>query len=177
MSDSPNRSYEKIMRADLKRLQRLALGYFNDLFDRKPEGTGRLRNHLAMLCLVQGAAEHYVRGLRGVRDFDILAIFREVPDLAYPARLLLSVDYGPSKFGSDPDEPWLTGRKVDLVGRSIEIRLSETPVESVQRYLAAGRTESSRLWAQRPLVALWPTTLFPKVVWDKGQPQTGLVRC
>jgi hypothetical protein len=166
VSNSSNRSFEKIEIADLERLRDLALGYLDDLFTRKPDGSGRLRGHLMLLCLVQGGARHFVYRDRGVRDFDVLGLFRSIPDIKYNPQHMKSLDFGPSKFGSDPDEPWLQGRKVDIVGRSIEFRCADTSVLALRRYLEQGKTQSARLWAQRPVVGLWPKEHLGRVLWD-----------
>jgi hypothetical protein len=97
VSNSPNRSFEKIAIADLERLRDLALGYFDDLFMRKPNGSGRLRGHLILLCLVQGGARHFVYQDRGVRDFDVLGLFRSIPETKYNPQHMKSLDFGPSK--------------------------------------------------------------------------------
>ena len=66
------RSFEKIKRTDLARLADLALGDLRGQFKRNPRSRV-YEKRLMLLCLCQGAAQHYVDGDRGVNDFDIWA--------------------------------------------------------------------------------------------------------
>ncbi len=75
MSDSPNRSFERIEIDDLRRLVEKAQGDLDSLFKRKPPASGVYEGRCVLLCLCQGAALHFVRGERGVQDFDVLGLF------------------------------------------------------------------------------------------------------
>jgi len=85
-----------------------------------------------------------------------MGFFEEVRDHPFPYRRRGEHDFGPSKFGRDPDADAFKGRKVDVIGRSITMPKNETPIETVQRYLreadreriAIGRTASCRRMAQ-----------------------------
>ena len=105
MSQSPGRSFERITRADLRRLKDLALRDFGSFFDRHQGHpySGRLM----LICLCQGAAQHYVKPTRGgdsdrqggVNDFDVWGFFRARPDgRPFPYRRRGVQDFGPSKF-------------------------------------------------------------------------------
>ena len=86
-------------KTDLRRLAALALGYFDDLFERKPNTGGRFRDRLLLLALCQGAALHYVDGSHGVKDFDVWGFFRGLPDVSFPPRGHGRRDFGRSRFG------------------------------------------------------------------------------
>ena len=61
-----------------------------------------------------GAARHYIYGDRGVQDFDLWGFFREIPGHPFPYRRRGTHDFGPSKFGRNPDDgPYYEGRRVD----------------------------------------------------------------
>jgi hypothetical protein len=62
-------------------------------------------------------------------------------------------------------KPRFTGRRVDVLGRSIEKQRWETAVQSLQRYLRQGRTESARRLAARPVVVLWPSEKRGQIIW------------
>jgi hypothetical protein len=166
LSDSLHRSFEPITFEDLTRLSQIALDDFSDLFARS-EYARPYKPRLRLLCLCQGAARHFVHRDRGIHDFDVWGFFREIPDHAFPYRRRGVRDFGTSKFGRDPElGPSFTGRHVDVIGRSIPIAAREMPVEAVQRYLRERRTESARLLAERPVVALWPDSELGRVIWD-----------
>ena len=71
VSNSPHRSHERIQPSDLRRLAKLAQADLNDLFSRISSGIyfGRC----ILMCLSQGAAQHFVHNDRGVQDFDVWA--------------------------------------------------------------------------------------------------------
>ena len=73
------RSFEGLQIEDLRRLAASAMENQNRFVGGNRWKYGWCENHLLMLCLCQGAAEHYVRGERGVKDFDVWA-FYEAPD-------------------------------------------------------------------------------------------------
>lgn len=165
MSDSPNRSFEKIALSDLHRLAQLAIQDLNGLFERKAH-SAKHRDRLMVLCLCQGAAQHFVHGDRGVQDFDVWAFFSAGSEGAFPARRRGKVDFGLSRFGSNPEDgPSFKGRRVDIIGRSIDHRPSETPEAAVRRYLKSRKTESAKLLAERPVIALTPKEKAGHVIW------------
>jgi hypothetical protein len=166
MSQSSNRSYEGIAEADLERLAQLALSDIHGLFARNADLSRCYRSRLMLICLCQGAAGHYVHRDRGVHDFDLWAFFRAHPDRPFPWRRRGRCDFGPSRFGRDPQESErFTGRRVDVMGRSLARRDDETPALMVQRWLQEGRTESARRIAARPVVTIWP--IRGEVIWAR----------
>jgi hypothetical protein len=159
-------SLERITSDDLHRLATLAFDYFDDLFMRRPHASGRFRGRLLMLALCQGAALHYVDGLHGVKDFDVWGFFRALPDASFPCRLHGRRDFGPSHFGRHPDTDRYEGRRVDILGRSIDLWQEEGAVEAVCRWLANGPRGSSA-WhlAKRPVIAIYPEPIFGRQIW------------
>jgi hypothetical protein len=161
-------SLESITRADLKQLATFALDYFDDLFKRRPWTSGRFHGRLQMLALCQGAALHYVDGLHGVKDFDVWGLFRALADVPFPSRGIHGRrDFGLSRFGRHPNGPdRYEGRRVDILGRSIDVRRGENAVGAVRRWLAEGPRGSSA-WhlAQRPVIAIYPQAILGQKVW------------
>jgi hypothetical protein len=170
MSNAPrrSRSFERITVADLKRLAKLANADLHDLFHRTPSSV--YSGHCFLMCLCQGGAQHFVHRDRGVHDFDVWAFFHKHPSRPFPYRRLGKVDFGPSRFGRNPnDDPKFTGRRVGVIGRSLSVSKNETPVASVQRYLREAKTKSAMLLAERPVVAIWPDAYLGKLIWEPVQ--------
>jgi hypothetical protein len=165
------RSFERIERADLRHLADLACKDFRDLFDRKPELGKAYRNSLLAICLCQGAAEHYVRGKRGIKDFDVFAFFRQHSTKQFPYRRPGTgrADFGPSKFGRNPDNKGFEGRRVDIFGRAIASAPGEPPAEAIRRWLRQGTQGSTACYlAQRPVIAIEPPDMLGRIIWDSA---------
>ena len=166
VSNSPHRSFARITPNDLARLAQIARDDFADLCQRK-EKCRRYADRLLLICLCQGAARHYAHHDRGVQDFDLWGFFEEARGHPFPYRRRGKHDFGPSKFGRNPDDgDKFKGRRVDVIGRSIRMPKNKTPIEAVQRYLCEARTESASLLAERPVVIVWPRKIRGKVIWD-----------
>jgi hypothetical protein len=173
MSNRANRSFEKITPDDLKHLSQLALNNFEDFFRRNPKHpyVGRMR----LICLLQTAAKHYVEPDQGnsksrkggVNDFDVCGIFEAIPNRHLFARRKCQLDFGPSKFGRNPDDDErFKGRRVDVVWRSIKFEPLESAIHALQRYLQKALLRSSPgLWRAKPVVLLWPTKMLGEVIW------------
>jgi len=166
MSTSPHRSFELVAINDLARLAQITLAHFDDLFTRS-EYSQPYKERLRLLCLCQGAARHYVHGDCGVDDFDMWGFFEAIPDHPFPYRRKGTRDFGASKFGRNPDNgPHFEGRRVDVIGRSIPMPPTETPIQSVQHYLREGMSESARLLSERPVIVAWPDSDRGQVIWS-----------
>src|SRR3984893_10101220 len=88
---------------------------------------------------------------------DLWGFFEEVPGHPFPYRRRGEHDFGPSKFGRDPDDDAFKGRKVDVIGRSITMPKNQTPIEAVRHYLREARTKSASLLAERPVIVVGPS--------------------
>jgi hypothetical protein len=166
LSNSSHRSYKRITRSDLARLAQIALDDFEELC-RRQKYSRRYADRLRLICLCQGAARHYGYRDRGVWDFDLWGFFEEVRGHPFPYRRRGERDFGPSKFGRDPDAgDAFKGRKVDVIGRSIRMAKNQTSIEAVQHYLGEARTKSASLLAERPVVVVWPRKNCGRVIWD-----------
>ena len=174
MSDSANRSFERITRGDLMQLAQLALGNFDDFFARNPEHA--YHGQLRLICLLQTAAKHYVdpdqyveqdQRWGGVNDFDVCGFFQAILGRPLFAQRRCELDFGPSKFGRNPVEgERFKGRRVDVLWRSITMQVSEAPIESVRRYLQeAPRKSSAEYWIAKPVVVLGPSKDLGRVIW------------
>ncbi len=166
MGNGGKRSLERIDWDDLIRLAELADSAEAALFARKPGGAGRYAGRLLCRALCQGAAIHYIDGRNGVKDFDVWSFYAERSDGPFPYRWRGTADYGPSKFGRLPDDPpSFRGRRVDLLGRSLDVPLGADPVTTLRDYLSAARTDSARALAEKAVVLIYPGQLAGTVVW------------
>ncbi|GAC1410142.1 MAG: hypothetical protein NVSMB6_10460 [Burkholderiaceae bacterium] len=161
----PNRSYEPLAIDDLRRLGELAGHDRRDLFRRKPETRGLYANRLFAVALCQGGALHYLDGINGIKDLDVWSFYRSNPLRQFPYRRRASVDFGDPKFGTTDDSPNFVGRRVDLIGRSIDAADYADPVEVLREYLRSGKTQSAQFLAQKAMILIEPTHLLGKVVW------------
>jgi hypothetical protein len=159
------RSLERIGRDDLIRLAEIAAEAEAALFARKPLGAGRYAGRLLRRALCQGAARHYLDGRNGVKDFDVWSFYAKRDDGPFPYRWRGTADYGPSKFGRFPDDPPSSvGRRVDLLGRSLDAPLGPDPITVLRDYLSAARTPSARALVEGVRL-VYPGQLAGTVVW------------
>ena len=166
MSNSPSRSREKIELADFSRVFRLAQECLAEMLARTETGRFYHTRDARLCCLCQGAAQQFVFGVRGVQDWDVVFFFRTNPQWKFPPRWRGTRDFGPSRFGRNPDDGMnYSGRRIDVLGRDIPISPGQTAEAAVVAYLRAGKTESARQWAKRPLVKLVKDRSLGKVIW------------
>jgi hypothetical protein len=155
VTGEPERSQERIKLADLVRLAKLAADAEAELFKRNPQGSGRYTGRLLGRALCQGAAVHFINGTNGVKDFDVWSFYAEDSDWPFPARWRGTRDFGPSKFGRYPNDPRkYTGRRVDLIGRSLPVPVGADPAQALQHYLVARRTHSAKARAAKAVILI-----------------------
>jgi hypothetical protein len=117
-------------------------------------------------ALCQGAALHYVHRSNGVEDFDVWSFYAEDGEWPFPARWRGTRDFGPSKSGRYPnDPPRYSGRRVDLLGRSLPVPIGADPAQALRHYLAARRTDSAKALAAKAVVLIAPPDRVGDVVW------------
>lgn len=166
METSSGRSLARIDRNDLLHLAALAAEVEAGLFARHPRGAGRYAGRLICWALCQGAALHYLDGRNGVKDFDVWSFYAQRADGPFPYRWRGTADFGPSKFGRYPgDPPSFTGRRVDMLGRSLNVPSDAEPVMVLRGYLSAARTDSASELAAKAVVLISPERLVGKVAW------------
>ena len=132
MTGLNERSYERMRVDDLRRLALIALKNLDRFIEEYAERYGWCENHLLLLCLCQGAAEHYVRGERGIKDFDVWAFYEaQKSEKPFPWGRYSTEDLGPSRFGRNPHDKGYTGRRIDVFGRSIARHAERAPEDAV----------------------------------------------
>lgn len=169
MPEDTDRSLARIEVADLVRLAALAADAEADLFRRNPHGSGRYADRLLGRALCQGAALHYMNGKNGVKDFDVWSFYAQYDDWPFPARWRGTRDFGPSRFGRYPDDlPRYSGRRVDLLGRSLPAAPGTDPADAIRRYLATRWTTSAKALAVKAVVLIDPQNRAGEIVWPAG---------
>jgi hypothetical protein len=154
---------------DLARLASIASDDREARFARRPRWRP-YADRVLCVALCQGAAQHYVDGRNGVKDFDVYTFYAEHPTGPFPYRWMTHADFGRSRFGRYPGDPdSFRGRRVDLIGRSLEVPPSADPVEALRRYLTAGRTETARKLARKAVVVLEPDDLRGEIIWPQAR--------
>ncbi len=161
-----DRSLERITRADLKRLARIAEEDRTEFFARHPEFAILYARRLLCTALAEESALHYLNGVTGIREFSVWSFYAEHPEAPFPVHRPARTDFGKSRFGRAPDAPEAyAGRPVELQGRSIDATPGDDPVEALQRYLKTGATRSARELAHKAVVLIAPDTLLGVEVW------------
>lgn len=159
------RSYERIVAADLERLGEIARRDRESFFFRNPK-YAPLREHVIAVALCQGAALHFVDGRNGIKDIDVWTFYGAVPGLVYPPRRpVASYDFGDPKFGKTADSPQFVGRRVDCLGRSLDVESAKDLAWALRNYLMSPRTPSARELARKAVVIIEPARHLGTVVW------------
>lgn len=159
------RSLEAITRSDLKRLAKLAREEREDFFGRHPEWSMLYRRRVIASALCGDAALHYLNGTTGVAEFEVWTFYAQHAEAPYPPHQVSHRDFGPSRFGSLPQQQAYAGRRVVLTGRSLDCAPDDSPVEVLQRYLRRGETPSARELREKAVVLIEPEDSLGYVVW------------
>lgn len=163
--EQSERSFAKIDGSDLRRLALLAREDREEFFFRHPHWQELYSRRILCVALCQGAAMHYVDQRNGVKDFDVWTFFSQHPEARFPWRRVGRRDFGPSKFGKHPDDAPYTGRRVDLLARSIRCPYPSDPVQSIREYLAHPPSKTASALSQKAVVLIEPRNLVGEIVW------------
>lgn len=167
-----SRSFASIADEDLVRLAAIATGAIERVC-RPQNKSGIYRNRLLLLCLCQGAALHYYqvqagrRKAHGINDFDVWGFFRRHSSRPFPPRWRAEEDFGASRFARSPADVGRLGRRVDVIGRSIDFHPDEDAVSGVLRWLC-GPGESPFCLRQHPVYVISPGPDFGRLIWPGG---------
>jgi hypothetical protein len=163
---SEGRSYKKIEFQDLMMLAQIARRDREDFFQNHVEWANAYEHRVFCVALCQGAAKHYIDSATGINDFDIYTFYKKHPRKHWYAKRIKSCDFGNSKFGQSVDQPKFVGRRVDCLGREIDVNNDEDVVTALQRYLKERKTETAKLLAEKAVILLEPncgTVVWPIV--------------
>jgi hypothetical protein len=165
MSIDSTRSYEPILKADLRRLAEIAKNDRREFFLRNPRYAA-LQYSVVAVALCQGAGLHFLDGKNGIKDIDVWTFYASSPGLRYPPRRpVMSYDFGDPKFGTTPDYAHFVGRRVDCLGRSLDVETNEDPIKAIQNFLTKQATDSACELAKKALVIIEPEQLVGVIAW------------
>ena len=168
MKDRDRYSYDKIDEADLLRLLAIARQDREDFFRAHSDWAALYADRLIATALCQGAAMHYVNGKAGINDFDVYSFYASHPQRAWYAKRLKNADFGDPKFGvSELTKPGYIGRRVDLMGRGISVKLGTDPVFAIRHFLRTDRGVTARELAKKAVVILEPEHLLGVIAWPE----------
>lgn len=161
------RSMARIQIEDLTRLAEIARTDLDAYISRSPHPRAAFRSLKLCVALCQGAALHFVDQRNGVKDLDIYTFFRADEVMTFPARRRGVHDFGPSKFGRHPDDKGFSGRRVDVMGRSIACPDNASPADIVRQYLRTMPTGTAWHLARKAVVLIDPPALCGTVIWPE----------
>ena len=176
METGSGRSLAPIDIDDLLRLARLATEVEAGLFARRPQGAGRYAGRLICRALCQGAALHYLDGSTGSKTSTCSPSTQRTTMESFHLG-------GGKQLTSVPRSSGVTrairhrskGRRVDFLGRSLDVPPDAEPVSVLRGYLSAARTDSARELAAKAVILISPEQVVGKVAWphpgsseDKG---------
>jgi hypothetical protein len=140
----------------------------------KTEYGRKYKPGIAAIALCQGGANHYVvvNGYArhyydpqraGLKDIDIWFFFNKQ---GFHPQWKLVDDFGPSKFGQNPEEPKYVGRRMDFFGRSISFQPRDTIKSAVERWVKSG-VQGSSAWhlSNKAIVAIYPENIVGNILW------------
>lgn len=164
------RSYLPVVNSDLQRLAEIACVGRTAFFRDHPEW-GMYAQQVVCVALCQGAALHMIDGATGINDFDVYTFYAAQPTKRWYSKRIKSFDFGDAKYGQSLDRPEYIGRRVDCLGREIDVGGGEDPVSALLRYLRRRKTKTARLLAEKAVVLLepqcglvvWPDDAVPKL--------------
>ncbi len=164
------RSMARIQIEDLRRLAEIARVDLDAYISRSPDPRAAFRPLKLCVALCQGAALHFVDQRNGVKDLDIYTFFRAGETMTFPARRRGVHDFGLSKFGRHPDDEGFSGRRVDVMGRSIACSDDTSPSDAVRQYLKTTPTGTAWHLAQKAVVLIDPPAVCGTVIWPERDP-------
>ncbi len=160
------RSLEPITENDLEELYTGSVKRLNEYFvtgqGKKWQEFYNIKQPLAV-ALCQGGAMHYHDKVNGIKDFDVWFFYPfNEKHLSY--RTIWNWDYKNPKFGRHPSITGYTGRKVDVLVRSIKNYSKQNPVNTIHQFLQYEKTATSKELAKKGVVMLYPESLLGKVM-------------
>lgn len=171
-----NRSYLKIEKIHLLKLENLAKLDQEKFFNKKPR-YNLFKDNLYAILLVQGAALHYITKQNGIKDFDVLVLYKEnktIKDskglIKIPYRRPKSYDCGMPEFGTYPEDNKnkYPNRRIDVLIREIKRKyLKDKTVEEALRYcFSMSQTKSMKEWRKKGVVGIYPEEILGKIIWS-----------
>ena len=151
-------SYQRLTDPDLHRIVACVHQVMEEVIFLTPRG--RLyRDRLACMVLGQGGAAHYFDPTVGFKDIDVWLFFEQILRTPFPHRTIWHGDFGQSVHGKDEGDIGFVGRRIDIMGRSIDVSDKTSPLDSVRSWLHGGSTSANYV-CLNPVIVLEPKHLF-----------------
>lgn len=164
--DVAERSYEPLTEDHLRRLAELAYEDHAELM-RRHSHLRVLRDRVLLTALCQGGALHWVDGKNGVKDLDVFTFYARHPEQPYPPRRRKCGDFGASDLGRHPADVGYSGRRIDFMGKDLDVPVDADPVDAVRSYLRGRRTGTAWHLSRKAVVVIDPNHLFGHVIWPE----------
>jgi hypothetical protein len=158
-------SFERITKADLRRLARIVADEREDFFARHAEWKLLYARRLLCTALCGQSALHFCNGTAGIEEFDVWSFYGAHAEAPFPHHRHSYRDFGKPKFGRADGSDAYVGRRIRLTGRSLSSRPGDDPVVSLQRYIRSGRTQSARHIRSSVAVLIEPESHLAYVAW------------
>jgi hypothetical protein len=171
------RSHQPIQVEDLVILAQIAHQDREGFFQSHPAWAQAYGQRALCIALCQGAGKHYIDSTTGINDFDIYTFYKRHPQKRWYAKRIKSYDFGHRKFGQSVDRPDFIGRRVDCLGREIDVHDDEDAITALRRYLQESKTKTAKMLAEKAVVLLEPNC--GTIVWpinpsgDLGRDRVG----
>lgn len=159
-------SYLPLDKRDLNRLARLAREEREELFERHPDWAQRYRSRLLFSILCGPCADHFVNGVSGFIDFEVVSFFAEQNGRAFPMLRKGCRDFGPSRLERETRAPeTFQGRQVWLTQRPMTPREDTHPLDRLQHYIQSARTPTAQRLRRHSAVFIEPEPLVGLLAW------------
>lgn len=157
-SAADERSFDKFQRIDFEQLAEAACRDLLQFVHRNPHHQS-LPERLICIALCQGAAQHHVDGISGVKDFDVWSFFAHDDGFPpYPPRRRGTGTFQGDRFTSST-------RRIDFLGRTLKVEPGLTPVETIRAYLRHPQTSTAWHLSKKAVVMLSPGEIGT-VIWS-----------
>jgi len=160
------RTYEQLGLDDLKEIRQHALVELDRFLYRIGNPKGKYvvyRDRLIVICLCQGAAQHFVDRTTGIKDIDVWFFFQEHRDVKIPdiKNMRYSVYVIFKNIGKKRVDFLKKGLRKDI----IDTAKSTEPGEILSSYLRRANTHTSQSLSQKSVIGLYPDKVFGKAIW------------
>ncbi|MFH0874793.1 MAG: hypothetical protein V1859_02560 [archaeon] len=124
------------------------------------------KKRIYAILLVQGAALHYVDKKNGIKDFDVLVIYKKQNNRTkLYAKRLKSYDSGLPEFGRySKDKPKYTNRRVDILMREIPVLKHKSLNINLRDFIS-----QHKYWSKKAAVGIWPKRILGKIIYSNTQ--------
>lgn len=157
---TPQYASERVAREDLVALRDYSLKELERFLGIGAGKYAVYRERLIAICLCQNGARNYVTGDARLNDLDVWFFFREHDTVKLPSFRNL----GKSLAGMFPV---LGPKRIDFMKKTIPLGLvvGGDILRTIQNFLSKRGTLNSEMLRTKPVIGLYPETIFDVVLW------------